>query len=119
MKKESAEADADMLKPFDALPSASSGQVAYSGHSTRPEVARHERGRTRPSRMEPWGFEPQIQPCHGRVIPFHYGPAARMVRAWRRSVNLQASGMVSRVATTCCQNGNAIAAIIYGLSVVT
>src|ERR1700722_5023763 len=24
--------------------------------------------------MEPWGFEPQIQPCHGRVIPFHYGP---------------------------------------------
>jgi hypothetical protein len=26
------------------------------------------------SRMEPWGFEPQIQPCHGRVIPFHYGP---------------------------------------------
>src|SRR5688572_18315452 len=25
-------------------------------------------------RMEPWGFEPQIQPCHGRVIPFHYGP---------------------------------------------
>src|SRR5688572_5147026 len=26
------------------------------------------------SLMEPWGFEPQIQPCHGRVIPFHYGP---------------------------------------------
>jgi hypothetical protein len=24
--------------------------------------------------VEPWGFEPQIQPCHGRVIPFHYGP---------------------------------------------
>ena|ERR1700733_569148 len=27
------------------------------------------------SRMEPWGFEPQILPCHGSVIPFHYGPA--------------------------------------------
>src|SRR3954447_11224076 len=27
-----------------------------------------------PSRMEPRGFEPRIQPCHGRVIPFHYGP---------------------------------------------
>ena len=26
------------------------------------------------AKMEPWGFEPQIQPCHGRVIPFHYGP---------------------------------------------
>ena len=25
--------------------------------------------------MEPWGFEPQILPCHGSVIPFHYGPA--------------------------------------------
>jgi hypothetical protein len=37
-------------------------------------VACRERVRTRPSRMEPWGFEPQIQPCHGRVIPFHYGP---------------------------------------------
>src|SRR4051812_16773974 len=24
--------------------------------------------------MEPWGFEPQIPPCHGGVIPFHYGP---------------------------------------------
>jgi hypothetical protein len=24
--------------------------------------------------MEPWGFEPQILPCHGSVIPFHYGP---------------------------------------------
>src|SRR5665213_3379871 len=38
-------------------------------------AACHERGRTRPSRMEPWGFEPQILPCHGSVIPFHYGPA--------------------------------------------
>src|SRR5439155_15589018 len=27
-----------------------------------------------PHRMEPWGFEPQIPPCHGGVIPFHYGP---------------------------------------------
>jgi hypothetical protein len=26
------------------------------------------------NRMEPWGFEPQIPPCHGGVIPFHYGP---------------------------------------------
>src|SRR5438270_193574 len=24
--------------------------------------------------LEPWGFEPQILPCHGSVIPFHYGP---------------------------------------------
>src|SRR5690349_17628971 len=30
------------------------------------------------NRMEPWGFEPQIQPCHGRVIPFHYGPGLRV-----------------------------------------
>src|SRR5581483_4109230 len=30
--------------------------------------------------MEPWGFEPQIPPCHGGVIPFHYGPAALMLR---------------------------------------
>src|SRR5256885_1034739 len=27
--------------------------------------------------VEPWGFEPQIQPCHGRVIPFHYGPGIK------------------------------------------
>ena len=27
--------------------------------------------------MEPWGFEPQILPCHGSVIPFHYGPARK------------------------------------------
>ena len=27
--------------------------------------------------MEPWGFEPQIPPCHGGVIPFHYGPRDR------------------------------------------
>ena len=25
-------------------------------------------------RVELWGFEPQIQPCHGRVMPFHYSP---------------------------------------------
>src|SRR4051794_10201303 len=31
--------------------------------------------RERAGRMEPWGFEPQILPCHGSVIPFHYGPA--------------------------------------------
>ncbi len=24
--------------------------------------------------MELRGFEPRIQPCHGRVIPFHYSP---------------------------------------------
>src|SRR5271156_1091003 len=24
--------------------------------------------------LEPRGFEPRIQPCHGRVMPFHYGP---------------------------------------------
>ncbi len=29
--------------------------------------------------VEPWGFEPQIQPCHGRVIPFHYGPGTNSV----------------------------------------
>src|SRR6266576_5127653 len=52
--------------------------------------------------MEPWGFEPQIPPCHGGVIPFHYGPQDRahpaisaagdqtteFIRA-RQSVNLQ------------------------------
>src|SRR5437773_331858 len=27
--------------------------------------------------MEPWGFEPQISPCHGDVIPFHYGPETK------------------------------------------
>ena len=26
------------------------------------------------AKLEPWGFEPQIPPCHGGVIPFHYGP---------------------------------------------
>ena len=30
--------------------------------------------------MEPWGFEPQIPPCHGGVIPFHYGPGVRFLR---------------------------------------
>ena len=24
--------------------------------------------------VEPRGFEPRIPPCHGGVIPFHYGP---------------------------------------------
>ena len=43
--------------------------------------------------MEPWGFEPQIQPCHGRVIPFHYGPGDRSrtqqnLARHRRGVNL-------------------------------
>src|ERR1051325_11137646 len=31
-----------------------------------------------PWAMEPWGFEPQIPPCHGGVIPFHYGPVLRI-----------------------------------------
>jgi hypothetical protein len=36
------------------------------------------------SRMEPWGFEPQISPCHGDVIPFHYGPENTCQSIWRR-----------------------------------
>ena len=41
--------------------------------------------------MEPWGFEPQIQPCHGRVIPFHYSPegaVATLTAAGRVSSNV-------------------------------
>src|SRR4051794_28695038 len=43
-------------------------------------------------KMEPWGFEPQIQPCHGRVIPFHYGPgiAPDCKRLFRRGSILYA-----------------------------
>src|SRR5215211_2932310 len=69
-----------MKKPFDsrvrslrAFDSANLAIPISDAHSSE-SMACHERGRTRPSRMEPWGFEPQIQPCHGRVIPFHYGP---------------------------------------------
>src|SRR3954463_262197 len=35
------------------------------------------------SRLEPWGFEPQIPPCHGGVIPFHYGPRTERTRPYR------------------------------------
>jgi hypothetical protein len=27
-----------------------------------------------PAAMESSGFEPEIPPCHGGVIPFHYDP---------------------------------------------
>src|SRR5690349_5702922 len=33
--------------------------------------------------LEPWGFEPQILPCHGSVIPFHYGPGDGSANAMR------------------------------------
>lgn len=28
--------------------------------------------------MESWGLEPQIPPCHGGVIPFHYDPGSTL-----------------------------------------
>src|SRR2546423_10383748 len=47
--------------------------------------------------VEPWGFEPQISPCHGDVIPFHYGPADRSgaLRGAREFKTLAARGLVS------------------------
>src|SRR6476646_266011 len=37
------------------------------------------------AKMEPWGFEPQIPPCHGGVIPFHYGPDTVAARVFYSS----------------------------------
>ena len=51
--------------------------------------------------MEPWGFEPQIQPCHGRVIPFHYGPDSLFFRveAIGNNVRCRHAGCVKLFAT--------------------
>jgi hypothetical protein len=38
--------------------------------------------------MEPWGFEPQIPPCHGGVIPFHYGPGIQFCRRRPRGLTV-------------------------------
>src|SRR5204862_3662300 len=52
------------------------GKVSNIGGFRRNENSQRllKRGANAASLVEPWGFEPQIQPCHGRVIPFHYGP---------------------------------------------
>src|SRR3954468_9201028 len=65
--------------------------------------------------MEPWGFEPQIPPCHGGVIPFHYGPerpsapghirppAIRPLSLYRvRMVSTLSTGAFSARVIDCC-----------------
>src|SRR5579862_2916919 len=59
------------LRPWPIL---SNVPVCYATSGCKKEQDDLNQSSELPNAMEPWGFEPQIQPCHGRVIPFHYGP---------------------------------------------
>ena len=91
----------------------STHEYVRSGHSTRPELACHERGLTRPSRMEPRGIEPRFAECDSAVIPLDHGPAIFQLHdsplLLRHACGVVILGANARSSSTAAARGTVVA----------